>query len=107
MMTFSTVLARYGVGRGSSSRRRVSKGAGMTGFEKPPPAPTEGKGDEAENAERVMRSVMNVTNPRLQTSHFVTNYMSGTSHFVTVRLTFCWEYGIFSCAEEERSSYGA
>ena len=45
MMTFSTLLARYGVGGGASPRRRMPKVALMSGFEKPPsPVPTAEKG---------------------------------------------------------------
>ena len=42
MVTFLTFLARYGIGGGTS--RRMPKGALMSGFEKPPPASTAGKG---------------------------------------------------------------
>ena len=36
MVTFLTFLARYGTGGGTSPRRRMPKGALMSGFEKPP-----------------------------------------------------------------------
>ena len=43
MVAFSTFLARYGVGGGTT--RRMPKRALMSGFEKPPPpAPNAGKG---------------------------------------------------------------
>ena len=46
MMTFSTFLARYGIGGGTA--RRMPKVALMSGVEKPPPpAPNDGKGANA------------------------------------------------------------